>query len=388
MRIRNNKRDRKNTISVDEKINRQSINKGYVLLYLAVLLAAVGFGFISYFVFHETLADILKDTVGNLVGVLTAFLIFDIINDKLQKDSYSKEMSKSILEAIMAKPETLGSFTQEQRNAFILSTVKASVADPDCAEMISDQCLTFLSNGNYDAIRLAFDYKFELYENLPSACGFLSSPSDYYYVQEILGYTIRLFCEDSYSRNDRIHIGFLFNNKAIDDSFHTLSASTEFNHCIFRENLDMKPEDIAYLRALPPEAFRDTVNRMIKFDLQIDQEPGELVNIELRETGILFTFGMHIPQRAEHNVRIIFHMPKAYGTLLQVVISDPTKAPNITVSYPEDKMEVDMYAYLSKGKESSYEIAHEKKNGIYDIALNTEWIYPISGLVFFPEKRN
>ena len=29
-----------------------------------------------------------------------------------------------------------------------------------------------------------------------------------------------------------------------------------------------------------------------------------------------------------------------------------------------------------------------KKNGIYDIALNTEWIYPISGLVFFPEKRN
>jgi hypothetical protein len=46
-----------------------------------------------------------------------------------------------------------------------------------------------------------------------------------------------------------------------------------------------------------------------------------------------------------------------------------------------------MYAYLSKGKESSYEIAHEKKNGIYDISLNTEWIYPISGLVFFPEKR-
>lgn len=40
-----------------------------------------------------------------------------------------------------------------------------------------------------------------------------------------------------------------------------------------------------------------------------------------------------------------------------------------------------------KGEESSLEVAHEHLNGIYDISLSSEWIYPISGMVFCPEKK-
>ena len=75
-------------------------------------------------------------------------------------------------------------------------------------------------------------------------------------------------------------------------------------------------------------------------------------------------------------------MPKKHGTFLQVSIVDPTKAPNITVSYPVEVFDVNMYPFLSKGGESSYEVAHEVNNGIFDISLNSEWIYPISGIIF------
>lgn len=92
-------------------------------------------------------------------------------------------------------------------------------------------------------------------------------------------------------------------------------------------------------------------------------------------------------EEGENNIRIIFHMPKKYGSILQASIVDPTKAPKIIVSYSYEEFNVDVYPYLSKGIESSYEVAHEQKNGIYDISLNTEWIYPISGIVFSIEKR-
>lgn len=50
-------------------------------------------------------------------------------------------------------------------------------------------------------------------------------------------------------------------------------------------------------------------------------------------------------------------------------------------------MDVDMFSFLSKGKESSLEVAHEHFNGIYDIALTNEWIYPISGMVFKVSRK-
>lgn len=55
----------------------------------------------------------------------------------------------------------------------------------------------------------------------------------------------------------------------------------------------------------------------------------------------------------EHVVRIIFHMPRKWDSLLEIVLVDPTKAPKIFVSYQEDTMEVDMFSFLSKCEESS-----------------------------------
>lgn len=127
---------------------------------------------------------------------------------------------------------------------------------------------------------------------------------------------------------------------------------------------------------------------MFKVDLQIDRCSGKLVDVMLKDHGIIAKYKVdHDVNALSHVIRIIFHMPKQWGTLLEVALVDPTKGPKITVSYPEDIMDVEMFSFISKSEESSLEVAHEQNNGIYDIALNTEWIYPIGGMVFSVSKK-
>lgn len=383
-------RDKRSDDKIEEKINNQNLRKSYYILYILVALIVVIFGILSYFVFNESVYDILKDTVGNLVGVLAAFLIFDIINDRLSKDSYSQEMTKNILQALMAKPEILDSFTQEQKNLFIVSTVKSSVSDDDCVEMISNQCLSYFNQSNYERIRLSYDYKFEVYKKLPSSYDWLKKSDDYYCIQEILGYRVRYKAKSAKRiKDNKAYVGFLFNNKNLDSAFREMSTDLNFNSCIFRENLDINAEDIEYLHNLSSDELRNVFFETFKFDFQVNQYKGELKEVQINSIGILARFEVQCSgEEDENNIRIIFHMPKKYGSILQASIVDPTKAPKITVSYSYEEFNVDMYPYLSKGIESSYEVAHEQKNGIYDISLNTEWIYPISGIVFTIEKKN
>ena len=65
---------------------------------------------------------------------------------------------------------------------------------------------------------------------------------------------------------------------------------------------------------------------------------------------------------------------------------EPTKDPQISISYNEDAMDVEMYSFLNKGDASSYDNTLEEENGVYSIALSNEWVYPMSGTVFFIRK--
>ena len=164
------------------------------------------------------------------------------------------------------------------------------------------------------------------------------------------------------------------------------SLGDVFENCIFRESLDIKPEDLESLKDFigSKEAFQS----IFKVDLQIDSFKAVLDSVTVYNQGIVCAFRSgHNTAAAEHTIRIIFHMPKVWDSLIEVALVDPVKAPKISVSYPEDIMDVDMYSFLSKGKESSLEVAHEHFNGIYDIAITSEWIYPISGMVFKVNRK-
>lgn len=104
--------------------------------------------------------------------------------------------------------------------------------------------------------------------------------------------------------------------------------------------------------------------------------------------GFICVFNVgHDIQAKEHVVRIIFHMPRKWDSLVEIILVDPTKAPKIFVSYQEETMNVDMLSFLSKSEESSLKVAHEHLNGIYDISTNNDWVYPISGAVFRVSKK-
>ena len=371
-------------------INRQNIDKSYLILYLTVF-AVIVLGSAALIYWRQfSILDFLHDILGNLLGILAAFLIFDIFHEKLSRDSYANEMSQKISETLMANPDLLEQFSDTQKENFIHASIASSIKDATTAEMVSDSALRyfrqFRDDGKSLRIRTKFDYKIELYERLPKQySAFLADVSKYMYVQEILSYDYKCFDirKDNCSESS-VYVGFVYNSYSLDSVLREQERdSVLFNKCIFRETLALTREDTEKFRNLPHEQMKKICADLFKLNLQIDRCVGELTDVFSTAKGIVAKFDVaHNTGSLEHSVRLIFHMPMEWGSVFHVAITDATKAPKITMSYPENSMQVEMYAFLSDGEESSNEVSHEQSNGIFDIAINTEWIYPISGMIF------
>jgi len=367
-----------------KKINRQNINRSYVILYsVLILIILVGELYLARYDGFSAI-ELFRDILGNLLGVMAAFLFFDVFHEKISKDSYAEEMSEKILDTLMANPEAMELFTEDQRKKFISATVKSFTQDEDAIEMIGYNVMEYL--GKPFRLRTRFDYKFEIQDRLPVVYEVLPKFQEYFYVQEILGYDIKYMDQSNNNLNSsRVTIAFTFDNKSLDCA---LREKEIFEKCIFRENLDLTIEDQEFIKRYPKAKLKDLYLELFKVDLQIDRCEVVLKEVEIVDKAIFANYEvMRVKATNEHSVRIIFHMPKRWGSVLEIAFVDPTKAPKITLSYPEDSVEVDMLSFLSKGEETSYETAHEHHNGIYDIAINSEWIYPISGVVFKVSKK-
>lgn len=374
----------------DELLNaiKREKTRNYIILYTVVLLIWIALMIYSFVNNFFSGKEFVVNIVNNLIGILPPILIFDFFNEKLSRDASAVEMSSKITETLMSNPETMDLFTEEQRKDFIKSAVTSIIRDPDAVEMVTDNLKNYINSELNYRIRTSFDYNFELDDDLPAVLdGILGDKNDYFYMQEKLHYKVKYLSESVNNTNsDIVKIGFLFDNGALDAALREKSDGEVFEHCIFRESLDIKSEDLEKLK----EAIKDkeVFQRIFKLDLQIDSFKGTLERVDIYNGGIVCAFKVgHNINAAEHAIRIIFHIPKVWDSLIEVALVDPVKAPKISVSYPEDVMDVDMFSFLSKGKESSLEVAHEHLNGIYDIALTSEWIYPISGMVFKVNKK-
>ena len=371
------------------KAIKREKTKNYIILYISVFIIWVGlviFSFVRNFFSGE---EFIVNIVNNLIGILPPILIFDFFNEKLSRDASAVEMSTKITETLMSNPETMDLFTENQRKDFIKSAVTSIIKDPDAVEMITDNFNNYINSDMNYRIRTSFDYSFELDDKLPSVLNdIIENKSDYFYMQEKLHYKIKYLSEELNNTNSNIiKIGFLFDNTALDTALRESPSGAKYENCIFRESLDVKPRDLERLKAVITD--KEMFQRIFKVDLQIDSFKGVLDSISVYNDGIVCAFrSNHDILAMEHSIRIIFHIPKTWESLIEVALVDPVKAPKISVSYPEDIMNVDMFSFLSKGKESSLEVSHEHLNGIYDIALTSEWIYPISGMVFKVNRRD
>ena len=121
-----NKSQVKRTDNSDDvrKVNKKNKLLGYAVLYFVVLCIII-VGEIILFKMdpNASLVDLFKDMIGNLMGVLAAFLVFDIAHEKISKDTYAMEVSEQILETLMYNPEVIDLYESEQKKVFIHSFI-------------------------------------------------------------------------------------------------------------------------------------------------------------------------------------------------------------------------------------------------------------------------
>ncbi len=252
-------------------------------------------------------------------------------------------------------------------------------------------------------IKTAFSYRFVLETERTQAFGALrtdAAEDPYFYVQEELNYTVKYLDQKGNNMNSEfVRIGLIYDNAGLDAFLRESKNGEEFEvfkNCIFREILDIEPEDRAIFKELQDQDHKDELrnlaHRMFRPHIAIDRTKGELYDVKVgsfkgRDYGLLFTFKVaHDRTAAEHDISLIFHMPKRWDSIIEVALVEPTKDPQISISYNEDAMDVEMYSFLNRGDASSYDNTLEEENGVYSIALSNEWVYPISGTVFFVRK--
>lgn len=395
-----------------KKSYRRDINKGYIILYLVVFILIIIGEIVLYKLGQDfSVAELARDIIGNLMGVLAAFLVFDIAHEKISKDSYASEVSEQILDTLMYHPEAMELYENDQKKVFVNAFIGSIVENPDAAEMINNHLNSYLLTAkDFEEkegltekdcrIRTAFSYRFVLETTRTSAFEDLKSPiidgkDPYFYVQEEINYRVKYLSQKgNYTDRQEVKIGFIYDNAALDRFLRGNKSEQNdelLKNCLFRESLDIDQEDKEMLYSLTndKDALINLIKKMFRPHLNIDRCRGEVVDVMVvPESGVIVVFNVeHDINAMEHDIDIVFHIPKKWNTIVEVALVEPTKEPRISLSYNEDAMEVEMYSFLNKGESSSYENTSENENGVYSIALSGEWVFPISGVVF-PIRRD
>lgn len=392
----------------DKKLYNRDINKSYVILYLGIFVfVIVGEIILNLLGDSFSFMDLIEDVVGNLMGVLVAFLIFDIAHTKMTKDSYAREISEQILDTLRYHPEVLELYENNQKKKFVNTFISSIVNDVDVAEMINSHLNCYLlTEKDYKEkagvsekdcrIRTKFSYRFVLETERTKAFNDLKAPivnnkvDPYFYVQEEINYKVKyLSPKGNYTDSEEVKIGFIYDNAQLDRFLRGNKSENNEKlliNCLFRESLDL--EEIDKKMFLEKNDIKneliELVKKMFRPHLTIDKCKGEIIDVNvISECGIIITFKVnHDIHAMEHTIGIVFHMPKKWNTILEIALVEPTKEPLISLSYNEDVMDVEMYTFLNKGESSAYENVSENENGVYNIALTDEWVFPISGVIF------
>ena len=109
------------------------------------------------------------------------------------------------------------------------------------------------------------------------------------------------------------------------------------------------------------------------------------VSIRMDESGIFAQY--HTPDECRRDVidvKIRFSIPQNKNSnYFFVSLGDPTYSPSIRFSYPEDELFVQMIPFMNRSV-----TGEDTKifDGLREIAIDKEWILPVSGVVFVMSK--
>lgn len=398
-------RKKKKESGMDQLLSQaeSTIRRNRVILFGVIVLIELVLIGISLALKWFSVSEFIVDIINNIIGILPPMLLFDYFYEKISSDASSIEMSKKITSTMMGQPETLQLFNIEDRKKFLRSTVNSVISDPDLTDMILDNANRYVIDPAELNIRIRkeFSYSFELDEDLPEDYSVIFSDPEkaaerYYFVQEILNYTAKKFQPDADEIIPEVSIAFSFDNEGLDRILRDkISSNGEMEQetkgfYVFRENLDLDLEHVRklveYLDTEKEERIRRFSN-LLRLSLRINGRIVSPEDVIVKEKGIICNYRLDEKLcTGDYSVRVIFSMPKRWGSVIEVAMVDPTYAPKVTLSYSRDKMHVDMYSFLNKSDNTALDKAHEQLNGVFDISLD-EWVYPISGMIFIVDKK-
>ena len=366
-----------------------------ILILVAFLLVFAGYMYLTIRNGYG-FDDLVSNIVGNLIGVLAAFLLFDILYNKLTQDAYARETSQQITKTLMGEPEILDSFSNEDKKSFMKSTLASMLRDEDAVEMLAMNLEKYFDKAKCARIRKHFDYIISLNSMLPSEYAEVGFPGadegKYYLIDEEFKFSVKYLSKnyDNF-KSEFVYIGFAYDKRSLDAGLLEDGLDADFSKCIFNEDLVIEPEACEFINSIPSNQLLEVISKLFEPILRIDNsntEDENLMSVERKDNGLLMKFKIdydHSDDTNEHLVSIYFKMPRVWNSIFEVTLVDPTREPHIKLKY-ERNMDVTMYSFLNKENDSNSG-ACIKRAGLYDIAIKNEWIYPKSGVVFSIKKR-
>ncbi|MBO7355671.1 MAG: hypothetical protein ILP17_03815 [Lachnospiraceae bacterium] len=361
---------------------------------VAVIIIISGYVFMLVTDPNYGFRDFVDSVVGNLIGVLAGFCVFDILYNKLTQDAYAKETSQQIAKTLMGDPETMDAFSEEDKKAFLKSTLVSMLRDDDAVDLLTTNMGKYFDGAKSARIRKAFDYNITLENTLTPEYEKHDFPgvkeNRYYLLDEEFKFTVKyLSGRDVNFSGDYVCLGFAYDKRSLDSGLLEDGKDADFSKCIFNEDLVVTPEAIKYINSIPNDEITSVINDLFVPTLWVDGDGGreeDLVEVERKQNGLIFKFRLDYDKTSmEHIVRIYFKMPRLWDHIFEVTLVDPTKNPHIKLKYKSD-MDVTMYSYLNKEDQSNAG-AFIKRADLYEISIKDEWVYPKSGALFHIRRK-
>ena len=348
--------------------NKQDMKiKTFLLFAITLLIWALLF-FVKLHFWGADGKNVIDDIVSNMIGIIPPLLIFDFGLEYITRDNIAGDISEKITQTLMGESEAISAFKDEDKIRFVKNTVKHLVGEESYG-MVYAVMEPYIT-GKYNS-RSMFRYKITLRSSAKSE---LFADVDYFRINESLKYR-KNYSGGSFLPS-KFSVAYIMSDSALDDALRNRTY-------IFQEKLVINPPELQELLDMTQEQQREFIEKELHLSIYIDGKHAALEDIVFGENLITVNFSSeHDVSLKEHDVDISFSMPQKRGVNdFMVSISEPTYAPDIELSYPDNEMEVKAFSFLNDCEDSSLEKATHNVDS-FEFNLQNRWIYPMSGVVF------
>lgn len=311
--------------------------------------------------------------IAYLDGVLT----------RLKNDLLTTPCSHvSAVDSISEWKEFASALSTPQYAALLPEELKASILRGAISSFLDEyNAKIFLSildrmSGQVYNIRPKFRYEIEINEHF-SFRDVDIDEDKYYELSESLTYSKR-FLKGAPDKS--FWLSFATNLDELD------SALRDENF-FFSENLLVDREDMQLLCQLDDEDKRDFYLTAMRAKINVNGSVLTPQEVRIDESGIFAKYEMDDDILAASDtldVKIRFRIPQRMGDgYFFASISEPTYSPFIRFLYPEDSFDITMIPFLNRSV-----TAKDTKifDGQRELAVEGEWVIPVSGAIFLIHK--